>query len=643
MFQKKLNHKNLEKSAIALILAIFSAIAIYYFVFQIDWINLYKNSSSNQFQNLSVLNESCLQCHGDVKGFSQFHDPQNIGCSSCHLGNKLEKNKKEAHLGMILIPGNIKDSKQTCGQANCHPGISERVDSSLMSTMSGIISVNKFAFDEIDSPTGKYHIEKIGQSASESHLRNLCASCHLGNEKIEFGPISELSRGGGCNACHLNYSEEAQNELNNYGALKIANPDSALLKFHPSLTLNITNDHCFGCHSRSGRISTSYEGWHETSLTKEEVGEDNNFRLLEDGRIFKMIKPDVHFEAGLVCVDCHISYEVMGDGKFYEHKEEQMLVKCEDCHSIKNHVTMTLDEFDYESKKIAEINGIDDEDRKFIKIKKSHTPLINTYVKNGRKEILVGKQSKKEYDLNPPKFQCTSSIVHSSLSCNSCHTSWVPQCVGCHTDYQPNVEGFDLLDNKDTDSTWVEYHGEFFAELPTLGIREEIEEGRTIKRVDTFIPGMIMTLDKSKYKTKDSELIFKRLFAPAVSHTIQKGSRSCESCHNDPLALGYGRGELEYIVNNNIGRWIFESKFGNIKYDNLPEDAWIGFMQTRTTDMATRENIRPFNIDEQKKILTVGACLTCHKADSEIMITSLSDYKKQLSKLPKECVLPSWD
>lgn len=643
MIDKKLNHKILEKSAIAIILAVISVFAIYFFVFKIDWVNIYKEKDLHQFQNKLTLNESCIQCHGNVQGFSEFHNPKNIGCASCHLGNKLAKEKDDAHKGMILIPGNVSDAKQTCGQVNCHPGIAERIDSSLMSTMSGIISVDKYAFDEIESPTGKYHIKEIGYSASESHLRNLCASCHLGNEKKDFGPITELSRGGGCNACHLNYTDQAKNELVGYDSKKLANPDSTLLKFHPSLSLNITNDHCFGCHSRSGRISTSYEGWHETSLSKEDVGNDKNFRLLKDGRIFKMIKPDVHYEAGLVCVDCHISYEVMGDGKFYEHKEEQILVKCDDCHSLVKQETMTLDQFDYESKKISEINGIDDEDRKFIKVKKSQTPLTNTYLENGRKPKLVGKRSNKKYDLNPPKFACVSSSVHTTLSCNSCHTAWAPQCVGCHTDYQPNVEGFDLLANKDTDSTWIEYHGEFFAELPTLGVREENENGHSKKVVDTFIPGMIMTFDKGKYETKESEIIFKRFFAPSVAHTIQKESRSCESCHNDPLALGYGRGTLEYIVNNNIGRWIFEPKYGKIKYDNLPEDAWIGFMQTRIKDMATRENVRPFNLEEQKKILTFGACLTCHKSDSEIIKASLTEYKKQLKNLSKDCILPTWN
>ena len=640
---KKLDHKILEKLSIILIITISSVLALYFFVYEIDWEGYYKNKNTSQFQNISVINETCIQCHGEVTGFSPFHNPQKIGCASCHLGNNLEKNKEAAHSGMIRIPGNNKDAKQTCGQTNCHPGIAERIDSSLMSTMSGIISVDKFVFGEIESPGGKFHIEKIGQTASESHLRNLCASCHLGNEKKDFGPITELSRGGGCNACHLNYSDVAKNELNYYDSLKIERPDSALLRFHPSLSLNITNNHCFGCHSRSGRISTSYEGWHETSLTKADVDDNKNYRLLDDGRIFRIIKPDVHHEAGLVCVDCHISYEVMGDGKFYEHKEEQILVKCEDCHSLEKQETMRLDEFDYESKKIAEINGIDDNDRKFIKVKKSQTPLINTYFENGRKPKMIGKRSNKDYELKPPKFECVAAKVHTSVSCNSCHTAWAPQCVGCHTDYQPKTEGFDLLENNDTKSTWVEYHGEFFAEPPTLGVREQLEAGINTRVVDTFIPGMIMTLDKSKFEKKRMELIFKRLFAPSVAHTIQKESRSCESCHNNSLALGYGRGKLEYIIHNKIGRWIFSPKFKLSEYDNLPEDAWIGFLQTRAKDMATRENIRPFSIDEQKNILTVGACLTCHKPDSEIMKTSLSDYKKQLLNLPEECILPSWD
>ena len=200
----RLTHKNLETSAVIVLVAAIVLFSIYYFVFKINWIDLFKNQ--NESHNIALLNESCLKCHGKVVGFSPFHDPQQIGCASCHLGDVNGKNKLTAHKNMIIIPGNLTDAKSTCGKTGCHPGIPERIDSSLMTTMSGIISVNKFAFEEIKKPSGKFHIEKIGHTPAESHLRNLCASCHLGNEKKEFGPITEITRGGGCNACHLNYN-----------------------------------------------------------------------------------------------------------------------------------------------------------------------------------------------------------------------------------------------------------------------------------------------------------------------------------------------------------------------------------------------------------------------------------------------------
>lgn len=174
-----------------------------------------------------------------------------------------------------------------------------------------------------------------------------------------------------------------------------------------------------------------------------------------------------------------------------------------------------------------------------------------------------------------------------------------------------------------------------------MGIKEFSENGKIQKSIETFIPGMIMTLDKSKYSKKKKKLFSKDCF-PSVAHTIRKESRSCESCHNNSLAIGYGRGSLKYIIHNKIGKWIFKSKYKNVEYDNLPEDAWIGFLQTRKENFATRKNVRPFNIDEQKRILTVGACLTCHKSDSKIMKESLSNFENQLSKLSQKCILPSW-
>ncbi len=62
--------------------------------------------------------ESCLQCHQKTTGYSDYHNPELIGCSSCHLGDISSLDKTEAHKGMILIPGNLADAEMTCGK--CH-------------------------------------------------------------------------------------------------------------------------------------------------------------------------------------------------------------------------------------------------------------------------------------------------------------------------------------------------------------------------------------------------------------------------------------------------------------------------------------------------------------------------------------------
>ena len=246
------------------------------------------------------------------------------------------------------------------------------------------------------------------------------------------------------------------------------------------------------------------------------------------------------------------------------------------------------------------------------------------------------KNSKKKFELKPPNFICEEGKAHDRLTCNSCHTSWAPQCVGCHTEFEPNEPGIDHLTELETEGTWKEWVGDFIAEPPTLGIMVN-NIGEEV--VETFVPGMIMTLDKSIFEEEVKKSIFHRLFAPTVAHTTSAKGRSCKSCHNDPLAIGFGRGELIYDAD---GYWSFQNKYALDLHDNLPEDAWIGFL-TDKQGKSTRIGARPFTIVEQKKILTVGACLTCHDDDSKVMLESLKDFDELLKIVSIKCLLPKWD
>jgi len=210
-----------------------------------DIFHITKNSYSS-IENSSK--ESCLQCHQNTKGYSSYHNPELIGCASCHLGNTTSEEKEESHKGMVLIPGNLSDAAETCGK--CHPNELHKIENSLMTTNSGIVAVDKYIFGETDSPNSQYHIQQIKNSASDKHLRDLCANCHLGAEKKDFGEITQLSRGGGCNACHLNYSADSKRDLATY----ISSEKEILPINHPATNIFVTNEHCFGCHSRSSRI-----------------------------------------------------------------------------------------------------------------------------------------------------------------------------------------------------------------------------------------------------------------------------------------------------------------------------------------------------------------------------------------------------
>ncbi len=573
--------------------------------------------------------EGCMVCHNGVKGFTHSHNPQATGCFSCHGGNPFTFDKNNAHKGMVLFPGNLSNAGRSCGTSQCHPSITGRIHSNIMNSLTGMINVDRYVFNEQSSPDGNATVKDIHHTAADEHLRNLCVRCHLGNDKTEPGPVTEKSRGGGCLACHLNYSEKALALLKN-------NPgENGNIKFHPSVDLNVNDNHCFGCHSRSGRISANYEGWHETTLTPEEIKEKDGYRLVEGSRVFTYVKDDVHHSLGLECVDCHTSYELMGDGNYYRHEELQQDVSCSDCHT-KSPDTVSFADLDDESAIVASLRFGNVSDRKFIRISKHKRPLINVFVKKDT-VFLEGKNSRKIYNVKPPSTICERDNVHKDVSCTACHTSWAPTCIGCHNAYDPSEPAYDMIARKEKTGGWVEYVGDNYALPPTLAVRKTGLK----KEIIPAVPGMILSIDISSFDKKlHDSLIFHRLYAPVSPHTIAKKGRNCKSCHNNPLALGYGSGKLDYIVKNGRGYWKFTPLFSKNSNDGLPEDAWIPFLGERKGKVSTRSDVFPLSVTRQKRMLTVGACLTCHDENSEIMINALYDFNKTFNNRSERCVVP---
>ena len=155
-----------------------------------------------------------------------------------------------------------------------------------MHTGTGMVATTRRAFGEpVDRP-GHNDLPHLTQSPADSLLRKLVRKLSPGTaENRASARATMYDRGGGCLACHI---------------------DEQSSQTHPALTAQVSDARCFGCHSRSGRISLNYAGLAETARPAAGTG------ALEDGRRVEFRPADRHHAAGMGCTDCHTEEDLMG-------------------------------------------------------------------------------------------------------------------------------------------------------------------------------------------------------------------------------------------------------------------------------------------------------------------------------------------
>ncbi len=219
---------------------------------------------------------------------------------------------------------------------------------------------------EQDKPYGTF----TEQDVQKETVNKLCGTCHLGTsgKNSSFGNF----RSSGCSACHMAYDWSGQSQSGDpmvnkqeptYPAAyqQIQYPERP----HPPrhvLRRNPTAQDCLACHTGSARLVLQYMGIRtddNRDLSKAKArGADIDFRFSD--LIDNTLQPaarlhgfaqdqlieyedldkdgqddtpaDVHYLAGLECVDCHNSTEMHGDGKIYSRQNQQVQVRCVSCH-----------------------------------------------------------------------------------------------------------------------------------------------------------------------------------------------------------------------------------------------------------------------------------------------------------------------
>ena len=243
----------------------------------------------------------CGTCHAQHRsGFSAGHAFAATSCNACHAGNGSAVDEAGAHEGLIAFPGNLDNAARACGA--CHADRVASVTAGLMHTARGMVHTTRAVIDGDPGPPHTQNLQSLGDTVADSMLRKQCASCHLGQPKTVHAIDVTRGRGGGCLACHIGEQPE---------------------EGHPALSADVSDARCFGCHSRSGRISLSYAGLAEV---------DAAGLRLADGRTVGRMPADAHYATGMRCTDCHTADDVMGAAGNAVHQREAVGAACTDCH-----------------------------------------------------------------------------------------------------------------------------------------------------------------------------------------------------------------------------------------------------------------------------------------------------------------------
>ena len=581
------------------------------------------------------LKDACVSCHKEVKDPDPSHPISAFGCYTCHLGNRYSLDRERAHFTMVRNPGDLRVVDRTCGKTGCHSDIAARVKNSLMATNVGILrTIQEQWLKRRDLPGGSPLVMGVGvrdlygkappQNLAIDHYRKMCGGCHLwkkrGDRKGEIG-----RRGGGCSDCHVLDDEKGQEQ------------EKEAID-HPEMTTRIPSANCIKCHNRSARIGLSYFGRFESAgYGTPYEGAGLSSRRLSGNRFFLDLQADVHFSrAGMECIDCHTATGLMGDGKRYDRMHSQTDITCQTCHSpefsmIKGPDALA-DRLAFLNKRIPWKKG------QSVALSKKGTPIYNLQKEDG-KTIFYRKMDGRPFEMdiqssNKPHHRLKG---HERLSCQACHSAWIPQCYGCHLTYNKSEKQKDWINNKMSPGRWKEARSYLRFSRPALGIRDDLEIF-PISPCQEFVS----VFDKSgKYLEDESFNIMNiSAFDP---HTTARKSRGCLECHQDPKVIGLGEGILHQKGGKRVFRPTYDSSSSPPRTGSstgidvsFPLDSFVN-LKGEPLQSGPGKGVRPFNKEEIDRILSVSPCLGCHDSYEDRIY---ADFKESDKRFEIEGGLP---
>lgn len=497
----------------------------------------------------------CGTCHRGIERISESHD---FECISCHV--RPEDRTVEpltTHERIIRNPSDPAHVKVFC--LSCHEREIRRIESSLHSTMAGIINQTRYLWGAqakaspavfglsgplraLPEPDPLVYPEEP-RHLVDDFLRRRCLRCHIHAAGVA---APGLYRAAGCAACHVLYADDGRYR----GGDETIGPSSKPYPEKHAFTKRIPNSQCLRCHNQN-HVGADYEGLFERDYrnTYRSPPVDGRQVSAVYGLDYHHLARDVHGEKGLWCIDCHSRKDIMGDGHLYSYQMEVPKRTCSHCHGDLENPSP-----DFSDGAITEENGVPH----FISRNDGEIHKLPLFSKDATAHGIR---------------------THGRIRCSACHAQWSYQDYGYSVIREDMIEGdkwfalarqgdpdLEKILTEQTDVAGIGYpvsrdrlSGRVEPGIWSVGWRLRrwewmplgVDHGERIAILRPLYQYLITYVDRLGNVPLDSMVPSRGdgrgrgwSFMPYVPHTIAPAGRSCESCHLDRVSAGLGIQEV---------------------------------------------------------------------------------------------------
>lgn len=501
-------------------------------VFVLLWIGVFAVGGVVHADQGGIKNyAACMDCHGGIETLDADHA---FACVQCHLERRDRRRPLARHDAIVRHPAAPNNAERFC--IPCHRAEIDAVNNSLHYTLAGVINQTRYLWGAQAQPNAQFAagdhpvLKTLPQPPPQIRtpadlvddlLRKRCLNCHAGRKP----PAARgFHRGVGCAACHLPYADDGV-----YRGDDLTMIGKKGYPLRHRFAAPIETRQCLHCHN-GPRVGADYAGYFEHDYHQTYRAPVQNGALAAPLYLMDhhRLRPDIHFQKGLICVDCHGREDVMGNGVIHAGQYAAVGVRCRHCHKPSNQSANP---------------------------QKRHAHRTQRFISR-RGEVL-----------QPPLYK-TDSTAHAIPAMQNVH------CQGCHASWQFNDYGASLVRDDRADlSQWRPWRLQGDPRVanafqPTadnapraspgvwlLGWRfrrwEFISLGRDNQnRITPFRPHHQYRVT---YVAADGQMVIDSrtprrgdggakgwAYMPIHAHTVQKRGRSCEACHGQPMAAGLG-------------------------------------------------------------------------------------------------------